>query len=57
MVQKRPYDEKENFKISFKHPRQVEDGKQLVSFSESGFPEVPSELPQTLGEQVLYLTI
>lgn len=52
MVQKRPYDEEEILKISFKHPRQVEveHNKQLISFSESVFPEDAFEKPKTLGE-------
>lgn len=53
MVQKRPYDDEEIFKISFKHPRQVEHSKQLISFSESVFSEDASGIPQNLGEQVL----
>uniref|UniRef100_A0A803R0B8 Uncharacterized protein n=1 Tax=Cannabis sativa TaxID=3483 RepID=A0A803R0B8_CANSA len=58
MVQKRPYDEEEIFKISFKHPRQIEDSKQLFSFSESVFSESASEMmPKTLGEHVATLTI
>ncbi|GMN54247.1 hypothetical protein TIFTF001_023382 [Ficus carica] len=50
MVQKRPYDEEEIIKISFKHPRQVEveQSKQLVSFSESVFPEDAPEKLKTL---------
>ncbi|PON68888.1 Octamer-binding transcription factor [Parasponia andersonii] len=48
MVQKRPYDEEETFKISFKHPRQAEECKQLVSFSESVFPEDESKISRTL---------
>ncbi|XP_062116595.1 uncharacterized protein LOC133830604 [Humulus lupulus] len=50
MVQKRPYDEEEIFKVSFKHPRQVEDSKQLFSFSESVFSESASEMPKTLED-------
>ncbi|KAF4403125.1 hypothetical protein G4B88_027896 [Cannabis sativa] len=51
MVQKRPYDEEEIFKISFKHPRQIEDSKQLFSFSESVFSESASEMmPKTLED-------
>lgn len=50
MVQKRPYDDEETFKISFKHPRQVEPSKQLISFSESVFSEDVSGIPHTLGE-------
>ncbi|XP_024028160.1 uncharacterized protein LOC21398362 [Morus notabilis] len=50
MVQKRPYDEEEILKISFKHPRQVEveHNKQLISFSDSVFPEDAFEKPKTL---------
>lgn len=51
MVQKRPYDDEEIFKITVKHPRQVEPSKQLVSFSESVFPvDDASRTPRTLGE-------
>lgn len=49
MVQKRPLDDEQIF-VSFKHPRQVGHSKELVSFSESVFPEDVSEKPQTLGE-------
>ncbi|KAF3438118.1 hypothetical protein FNV43_RR20874 [Rhamnella rubrinervis] len=48
MVQKRPYDDEEIFMISFKHPRQVEHNKQLISFSESVFPEDASGIRQTV---------
>ncbi|BBH01513.1 ELM2 domain-containing protein [Prunus dulcis] len=47
MVQKRPLDDEQIF-VSFKHPRQVGNSKELVSFSESVFPEDVSKKPQTL---------
>ncbi|PQQ07558.1 uncharacterized protein Pyn_37563 [Prunus yedoensis var. nudiflora] len=47
MVQKRPLDDERIF-VSFKHPRQVGHTKELVSFSESVFPEDGSKKPQTL---------
>lgn len=49
MVQKRPLDDEQIF-VSFKHPRQVGHSKELVSFSESVFPEDVSKKPLTLGE-------
>lgn len=51
MVQKRPYDDEEVFRISYKHPRQAEHTKELVSFSESVFPVDVSEFPRSLGEK------
>ena len=57
MVQKRRYDEEDVFTISFKHPRPLEHGKELVSFSESVFPEDASETQQCLGEKKDCLTI
>ncbi|KAL5544578.1 hypothetical protein UlMin_008362 [Ulmus minor] len=48
MVQKRSYDEEEICNISLKCPRQAESSKELVSFSESDFPEHGSEIPKSL---------
>ncbi|KAF7838511.1 AT-rich interactive domain-containing protein 2 [Senna tora] len=47
MVQKRPFDAEEMLEVSFKHPKQVGPSNQLVSFSESVFPENSSEMPKT----------
>lgn len=49
MVQKRPFDDEEMLEVSFKHPKQVGPSNQLVSFSESVFPENSSEMPKISG--------
>jgi hypothetical protein len=52
MVQKRRFDDDDDeiFEVSSKVPRQLEHSNQLVSFSESVFPEDASQIPHTLGE-------
>ena len=51
MVQKRPFDTAEIFEVSFKHPKHVETNNQLVSFSESVFPDDVSRthIPKNSG--------
>ncbi|KAI9088365.1 hypothetical protein K1719_029814 [Acacia pycnantha] len=46
MVQKRPFDAEEMLEVSFKHPKQAGLSNQLVSFSESVFPENSSQIPE-----------
>ncbi|KAL1288820.1 hypothetical protein HN51_057288 [Arachis hypogaea] len=49
MVQKRPFDAEEMLEVSFKHPKHAEPSDQLVSFSESVFPDddCHTHMPQT----------
>jgi hypothetical protein len=50
MVQKRRYDDDEVLEVSSKLPRQLGHSNQLVSFSESVFPEDSPQFPHKLGE-------
>ncbi|OIW18511.1 hypothetical protein TanjilG_13263 [Lupinus angustifolius] len=50
MVQKRPFDVEEMLDGSFKHPKHVGPSDQLVSFSESAFPEAACQIPKTSVE-------
>lgn len=52
MVQKRPFDNEEMLEVSFKHPKQVEPSNQLVSFSESVFPEGACHIHKTSGRDL-----
>ncbi|XP_028763514.1 uncharacterized protein LOC114721814 [Neltuma alba] len=47
MVQKRPFDAEEMLEVPFKHPKQAGPSNQLVSFSESVFPENSSQHLET----------
>lgn len=48
MVQKRRFEDEEVLEVSSKLPRQLGHSDQLVSFSESVFPEDTSHIPHTL---------
>ena len=51
MVQTRPFDAEEILEVSFKHPKHAEPSNQLVSFSESVFPDddCHTHMPKTSG--------
>lgn len=57
MVQKRHFNNEKDFEVPSKHPRQLDNADELVSFSEIVFPHCISKKHHSSGERAFFVYV